>query len=546
MSNKNAKMVLYILLVIMLVSAGLRFYSIHFGNPFRYHPDEVKLLSTAGRLLETRFVDPEAYFSYGIYPVFYTLLLAALIGVFIVFGLLTGRFSSFEDARLLYDQNPFPFLAVGRYFVALLGVFSVYIFYLLLKKLYNRTIAMLGALLLAVNFVHVRNSHFSTVDVPATFFTLLGLYFCALVMEKSRRRDYILAAVFIGLAFATKFSLFLLAVPFIYAHFAASVKNTMTGRLLDKKFWMGALAGILTFVIACPILVLDFQRTWGGIMRTKKFESVGKIGSGGGFLSYWTGQQAEGFGVFYPNSIPHTFGVLLTLFAAAGIIYLLYRHRKSDLLLLVFLVPSYLMFESMAYRAMRHILPLIPFILAAAAILLFDVCMVLKSNKIKYVFAVAAGLLIVIIPAVKISGYLYHLGRPDPRTQALKWCMENIPAPASIAVESFPPYLPGYQGNYTSGEKQFEIYEMKLMQRDERRSQTLVKMISDNRINYYIMDGFTRHVFDWRQTRRRYPEIVKDRKKFFRWLDMHGRIIAEFIPEHEKILPAVRIYRIQL
>ncbi|MBN1997988.1 glycosyltransferase family 39 protein [candidate division KSB1 bacterium] len=540
----NDKKIFYILIAILLVSAGLRFYSIHFGEPFRYHPDEVKLLSTAGRLLQSKFVDSDAYFAYGVYPVFFTLLLAVLIGVFIIMNILTGRFASFDDARILYENNPFPFLAVGRYFVAFLGICTVYVMYRLLKRMYNKTVAILGAALLAVNFVHVRNSHFSTVDVPATFFTLLGLYFCALIIEKPRLRYYLFAAVFIGWAFATKFSLFFLALPFIYAHFCASyTEKSFVTRLLSKNFWIGSVTGVVAFVLACPIIFLNFEKTWGGIMRTKNFESAGKIGSGGALLSYWTGQQSEGFGVFYPNSIPHTFGVLLTLIAVLGIFYLWIRHRKQDILLLAFFIPSYIMFEGMAYRAMRHILPLIPVILAAVAVFLGRLFIIFGSKKRKYIIVVTM-LALLGSSVARTTFYLYYLGQPDPRSQALEWCLEHIPESSSVAVESFPPFLPGYNGNEVKGSTRYNIFEMNLLQKDSRLSSKLVKTIAQDSINYYIMDGFTRHVFDWEQTYRRYPEIIKDRQKFFQWLNSHSRIVAEFKPANDKIQPFIRIYRI--
>ncbi|MDZ7725237.1 MAG: glycosyltransferase family 39 protein [candidate division KSB1 bacterium] len=209
----------------------------------------------------------------------------------------------------------------------------------------------MAALLLSVNFLHVRHSHFGTVDVPSAFFGVLCLFFCALMMQHRKTRYTILAAASVSLAVATKFSMLFLVLPFLWAHFSQAPLRQWLERLKDRQLWIGAATGILSFLIACPLIWLDFNETWGGFLGAHRFEQAGKIGSGGGFLSYWTGQQAPGFGVFYPNSIPETMGIILSLSVIIGIVIMMIRHKKSDLLLLLFMLPTYFMFEDMLYQS---------------------------------------------------------------------------------------------------------------------------------------------------------------------------------------------------
>jgi hypothetical protein len=535
------------LIFVLVVAMILRFYAIRFGEPYRYHPDEVKLLSTAGRLLQTHFVDREAYFAYGIYPVFYTMLLSVLIGGYILFNVIIGRFESIESAQIVYEQNSFQFLLIGRYFVALLGVLSVLLLYGILKRLYSQKTAFIGAALLAVNFVHVRNSHFSTVDVPVTFWTLAAMYFCAGILNDPRRRNYILAAVGVAFAVATKFSLVFLVCPLIFCHIVAtSDKKSMWRLFVDKNLLRAAASGAVAFILACPLFLIDFQRTWGGAMRTKKFEAVGKIGSGGGPLSYWTGNQAEGFGVFYPNSIPDTFGLLLTLFVILGLVVLIVRHRKGDLLLLAFVVPTYLMFENMAYRAMRHILPIIPFLLTAGACAILWVSGMLFRRKSIWMIATAAIVVyIAVLNTVRVVDYLSHLKRVDPRSLASAWVVRNVPVSAKIAVESFPPFLPGYMEDEDTGSENYRIFEMDLTLKEKKRSEQLISLLKQEKISYYISDGFTRQIFRWDVTRIKYPDIVADRHSFFSWLESENELVAEFVPLDEKIQPAISVYRLK-
>ena len=83
-TDKNYKPEVILLFLILIVAAVLRFYGIRFGEPFKYHPDEVKLVTQAGYLLNTKFLDKDAFFAFGIYPLFYTIILSALMAGFIL------------------------------------------------------------------------------------------------------------------------------------------------------------------------------------------------------------------------------------------------------------------------------------------------------------------------------------------------------------------------------------------------------------------------------------------------------------------------------
>ena len=544
---KNYKPEVIFLFLILIVAAVLRFYGIRFGEPFKYHPDELKLVTQAGYLLSTKFMDKDAFFAFGIYPLFYTIILSALMAGFILIAVLTGYFESFEYAKIFYEQSSFTFFMLGRYFVAILGILSVYFLYKILKELYSKKIAITGASLLAVNFIHVRNSHFSTVDIPATFFALVAIYFTAKILNEPQRKFYIFASFFVACAVAAKYSLFLVVLPLLYAHIVQAVKNKpVIKRLFNTNLFLSFFTGLLTFLLFCPLFILDLRRTLNGLLRIQSFEKVGKIGSGGGIMSYWTGDQSPGFGVFYPNSIPTTFGVILTLFIIIGLVLQIIRHRKEDILLLLFVVPTYFFFEDMSYKAMRHIMPIIPLLLASGAIGIVWFSEKLFKKEIMK-FAALAG----IIFGIGISGvvgsfhYLVMLNQVDPRTRALEWVTKNINPGTKIAVESFPPYLPGLFEKDNPENNSYIVTRMNLWDKVPALSDSLIKTLRDKEIQYYIADGFTRQIFSWKYTRIKYPVIVDDRQVFFTWLEANSGIVEEFIPEDEHIQPFIIIYKIK-
>ncbi|MBN1559551.1 glycosyltransferase family 39 protein [candidate division KSB1 bacterium] len=524
------------LLAILLIAICLRFYGIDFGRPYNYHPDETKLVTQAGRLLETKFMDRDAYFGIGIYPPFHTYLLAVVMGVYIIIGLLSGRIESLASVRTIYIADTFQFFLQSRLLVATTGVLSVFVIYLIARKLYSEKVGLVASLFLAANFLHVRNSHFGTVDVPAAFWGLLCVYFCVGIMQKGALRDYIFAAIFAAIAIATKYSMALIVIPFIFAHFSRFQPRQWLRKILHAKLWSAAAAWFVSLLIACPLIWLDFRETWGGFLGTRRFEKVGKIGSGGGFLSYWTGDQSDGFGVFYPNSIPQTFGLLLTLCAAAGLVYLLAKHRRQDLFILVCAIPTYLLFEKMSIKAMRHILPIIPFLLLAAAILIVEVVAKLRQRP----QAALLSLVLAFFTGHQVITTLdYHsaLLKEDPRTTASKWIEQHLPPGSTVVVESFPPLIFTRDNNRN-------VYETNWTSKASTERENFLAFAAEKDSIYYIADDFTRQIFSWKFTKRKYPLITADRSQFFRWLDDHVEKVVVFPSENPKIQPTIQVYLI--
>lgn len=533
MTNHSAVAWLWIIFLLALL---LRFYGIDFGKPYNYHPDETKLVAQAGRLLATRFMEKDAYFAINIYPPLYTYMLAGAMGGYISLGLLSGHFESLDDVRLAYDTEPFQFYLISRSLVAILGALSVLLLYQIASRLYTQHIGIIAALLLAVNFVHVRNSHFGTVDVPAAFFALASVYFCVRIFREGQFIHYIAAAVFAACALATKFSMFTLLIPIFFAHFARYPAKVWPRHLFDRTLWMAAGTGLVAFLAVCPIIWLDFSKTWGGILGTGRFERVGKIGSGGGFLSYWTGDQSDGFGVFYPNSIPETFGIALTLLAAAAILYLVLKHRRQDLFLLACFIPMYILFEKMSIKAMRHILPIIPFLMLAAAVALAEITGTLKHRSTRTIALIIPLLYFCVTQCSAAISYHRALLHDDPRTRATTWIRQHLPAEMAVAIEAFPPLL------FLQENHNYLVYNTKWLSKSLDKRQEFMAFLSTTDTLYYIADDFTRQTFSWKFTLKKYPEIANDRIGFFNWLEQYGESLVIFESEFPKIQPKITIY----
>jgi 4-amino-4-deoxy-L-arabinose transferase-like glycosyltransferase len=106
---------------------------------------------------------------------------------------------------------------IARATTATLGVIGVRATYRLGRIAYGRTVGLLAAGVLAVNFSHVRESHFATTDIPMTL--LLTLAFTTLVglVNDGRMRRHVSAGLLIGLATSTKYTAAAALIPLIAA-----------------------------------------------------------------------------------------------------------------------------------------------------------------------------------------------------------------------------------------------------------------------------------------------------------------------------------------
>ncbi len=149
------------------VALVLRLWSVDWQLPYQFHNDEQNYLGVAmiawahGDPNPHRFLNPSllAYVD----TVLYLLLGGAQAEAFRVFAEAFGRH--------VWDPKGFYLIILAaRAIVALLGTATIPVVYLAGKELFNRRTGLFAAWFMAVAFLHVRNSHYATNDVAATFF----------------------------------------------------------------------------------------------------------------------------------------------------------------------------------------------------------------------------------------------------------------------------------------------------------------------------------------------------------------------------------------
>ena len=368
------------------------------------------------------------------YPAFYFYIQFAAQGLYFLFGRLIGLFSSLDSFRTLFDRETVNFIILGRFITTLFGVSTVVLISFLGAKFFNRKIGAVAAFFLAFNFLHVTNSQFISVDVPLTFFIVLAFFFLYSVYEDGNLKGYVLTGLCIGLGTGTKYTAALLILPFLAAHFfSKSGPRSLLYRLVDKRMALGIMALVLTFFLVSPFCLLDFPSFWSDFSFEMRHMASGHFGHEEDnipYLSYMTGYLKKGC------------GIPIELLALLGFTLMFVRRRKKELLFLSFPILYFAIVGRWSVQSDRYILPIVPFLLVAAAYSLHSALEKIPLRGIRQsIITGICALCLIIPPAAHIIQHKNFHRKPDTRALAKGWIERTVPQGSIIALESHTPAL---------------------------------------------------------------------------------------------------------
>ncbi len=481
--------------VILLAAAALRLTGIDWDDYQHYHPDEryiTWVATTIERPATWRsafdparspfnpfYWPPEATsagievlqdqhrdFAYGHVPLYLGVLATRFVET------VSPPLASVLPAEWLFTQDvlngagaiEFRHLtAVARALTALFDVGTVFLVYLLAKRVYNAPTGLLAAALLAVNVMHIQLAHFFISDPFLTFFVVAAVLFMVLPMTKggtpaSPKRTFrttcalLLASFFVGLAVGSKFTAVLLFLPL-----ALTVYVTHKDKWL---WWLGTavLTTCLTFFITNPFAILDVScevitpaSAMGPVTipaldwRSCYLENVVTQGamvrgrSDVAFTRQYLGTQPYLF--FVEMQLRWGMGWWLGLAAFGGLAWAVWRGSKQfdgrqspELIMLAWVLPYFLLTGSFLVKFMRYLQPITPFLMIYAAAMLLNI----RGRWVKRGM-VTAVLLFTTLYALSFVN-LYR--QPHPWNVGSLWVYEHVPPGALILSEQWDDALP--------------------------------------------------------------------------------------------------------
>ncbi len=391
----------FLLVALLAVALALRLYGIDWDQGHGFHPDERSFYMRAGDMLCLLTAGPDTdgpycsaahlrsllagdqfqgiepglpdlrtalsaersplnprWFPLGSALIYALVLLRTLLEPFVDWGVMELRFA-------------------GRTLAALADVGSVWLLYLLGRRMYGPWTGILAAAFTTFAVIHIQHAHFYRPE-PFTVLASLGALWAMLrFIDSGRARDAALLGALVGLAMAPKVSVAPILAPLVLTFLwvakdrAQREWTQLRPGDIARVVPVAALAGVAalgTFFITTPYAFLDFANFIGDIR-----EQAGMAGEAGRFPFTW--QYADTPAFLYQIRQTAVWGLGLPLGIAAWVAapvtaWFAWRGgitQRSDLLLLAWAVPAFVFLELFEVKFLRYVFPLMPFYILMAA-----------------------------------------------------------------------------------------------------------------------------------------------------------------------------------
>jgi hypothetical protein len=322
-------------------------------------------------------------------------------------------------------RPPSVYTLLGRLTSALLGAATVFLIYRLGESLTDRASGLVGALLLAVALIHVRDAHFATNDVAATFLLTGSVLFSARLWRRGRDRDLLLAALAGGLATSTKYNTGFFFLPLLAAFCLAHGRQAASARRLGGLLAAGlvALAG---YLIGTPFTVLAWPTFRDDFLVQQRFARSG-----------WEGQGAEPVGLLYFEALGSGLGWLTVALALLGFAWLGRRRPAAALILGSFPLVYLLFMLGVKLFFVRFATPLAPFVCLAAGFAIVRLAALPSARLARTGLAIGLLGLAALPPLWASWRHNQLLAEADTRVLAYAWLDANLPPEATIVAEDY-------------------------------------------------------------------------------------------------------------
>jgi len=341
-----------------------------------------------------------------------------------------GRFHSPRDLAAEYAIAPDNLYLIDRATVALLSVATVGLVYWTMKRVAGVRSGLLSALFLALCYLHVRDSHYGTVDIPLTFMCTLAVGMMVRAHQAPSTRANLLAALCVGLAISTKYNAVVLGLPLALMHlFQLNVASPQSRLMFARGLAGSAAAVVVGFVVGTPYSILDFA--------TFSHDLVSEFANKSGAVP----SPDLGAGVVYHAifTLPHGVGWPLLLLAAIGCALALRSDFRAACLLLGFPLGWYVAVGQSHFVFVRYAVPLAPSICMFAAWGIEQADQMLKQRRPDRPLLVTGAVALAVVVAILPTGFNTFqwdrlVRRVDTRVLATEWIEAHVRPAESVGL----------------------------------------------------------------------------------------------------------------
>ncbi len=412
------------LYLIIVVAIAMRLWGIRFGLPSLNDPDEPLFVVSSLTMIAGKTLNP-GWFGH---PGTTTIYALAIIDLLIVaVAILSGKFASLDAFTTYIYSDPSILFIGGRMFMAICGIATIILTYMVARRLLNERTGLIAAVILAFMPLHISFSQIIRTDMQAAMFMLLAVLSTLRIARDGRWQDYALTGTIIGFAVATKWpSATVIIAPITVALIKAYERPETSPATFKKLVIMGAISVVTLFIIS-PYLLIEYREVIRNLTGEFQEHHVGATG----------GSFAANMASYLFGTLRETFGIIGIILSATGL-FLCARMGRMQVALLILPASAFFVFISLQTLIWdRWLVPLLPFFALFAA-LAIDRLAALASARLgqgNMRLAVAPLLAALIVPMIATSYAQTSERLNDTRNLASAWARANMPDGSKILVE---------------------------------------------------------------------------------------------------------------
>jgi len=251
----------WLLGTILIVNLALSVTGIDWGLPYFWHTDEK--IDQSVHMIHDGTLDPD----YFVNPHLHIYAMALVVkAAYLLNPGHTVMLSMHRIWPLFDDSNQgarIQYMAMrgSRVLSALFSLGTIVTIFAIGRRHFGERTALLAAAFLGLTMGLVNLSHFATPESLLFLFMTLCLWACDRLATTGRMRDYAIVGVFAGLALATKYTAWILAVPILVAHVYRLRRGAWSLRSLLELIVCGV-TGLLAFAATNPYAFIRWSDFW--------------------------------------------------------------------------------------------------------------------------------------------------------------------------------------------------------------------------------------------------------------------------------------------
>ena len=407
------------LTLVLALAYALRDWGARGGLPVSYIPDEYGHVTTALMMLKTGDFNPHNWY----YPGLQRYLTTATYLVTFFAQVPAGRWQSISQV------NVQDMLYWGRWVSVVAGTATVFVTFLVGRRLLGSREGIVAALLVAVFPGAVRYSQYNKPDAVMAFMATLTILVVLLYFERGGLPLALACGVVCGLTIASKYSGAVVVLPLVVAAWLRHGEKT----LVRADLYVAGFATVLSFLMACPFLLAEFPKFVDQFARELyTYGYTGQRGSSG--TDNW-------FNHFRYMWLQGT-GPVALLLGITGLVLFLCALDPVRVVFLSLPVVYFAFYSTQRVNWSDNLMPLYPYLAVLAAHALATVARSLRPARFPLAGPLAAaGLLAwsVAIPAATTARLNRNATAPDTGNEARRWIEGRLPRGTAFVAEALGP-----------------------------------------------------------------------------------------------------------